>query len=242
MSPASAPNASLGVAIVGARGRMGSFADQLLVQHADFEVLARPTRGEPLDVVLSASGAQLGLDLSVAGAGFEHGLCMLRCGLRPVIGTSGVSSEELFELDREARERRLGGLLVPNFSLGMWLLQEAASRAALHFPEAAIVERHQREKRDAPSASALDTVRRMRAARGATPTEIPIHALRLGASGAEQEVTLVGPGEVLRLSHAVTGREAYAAGLIASLRYAAAASTVGVGSGVGLAFGLALAD
>lgn len=225
----------LTVAVLGAQGRMGRHSVALLDAAPDFEVVAALGRGEVELSRLARSGAQLGLDLTVAGRGGEHGMLLLEAGLRPVIGTSGVTLEEECELDRAARELGLGGLIVPNFSAGIWLQQRAAEEAARFFRRAEIVERHGIHKRDAPSATALDTAERMARARDElAPSSVPIHSVRLPGVLSNQEVSFGGRGEVLRLVHETYGREAFSAGILSALRYAAGAE--GVGRGIGLAF------
>ncbi len=222
------------VAVVGAAGRMGRFAADLLARTSGFAVAVEVRRGDDLAAVLRRSGARVGLDLTRAGLGFEHGATMLECGVRPVIGTSGVTLEENARLDGIARELSLGGLVVPNFSLGMWLLQRAATEAAVHFASAEIVEMHHERKRDAPSGTAIDTVERMRAARPAGSAEIPIHSVRLPGLYAHQLVILGAAGETYTLRHDMIGPEAFAPGIMRALAYAARA--VGVGRGITLAF------
>src|SRR5207247_863850 len=87
--------------------------------------------------------------------GYEHAARFLELGVRPLVATSGVSPEETRALDETARALGLGGLVVPNFSLGMWLLQRAAVEAALHFKSAAIVEMHHEKTKDAATWSSL---------------------------------------------------------------------------------------
>jgi len=225
---------------------MGRFATALLAGTADLELVRSLGRGDDVRAELARAEADLGLDLTVAGRGFEHAVWMLEAGLRPVVGTSGVTPEETAALDRLARERALGGLVVPNFSLGMLLLQRAAADLAVHLPAAAIVEHHHAGKRDAPSSTALETARTLasaRAARGLAPPApegapachveagVPIHAVRLPGSYAHQEVLLSGPGEVLTLRHDMLGPEAFGPGLLAALRHAARATGVARGLG-----------
>jgi 4-hydroxy-tetrahydrodipicolinate reductase len=158
---------------------------------------------------------------------------MLECGLRPIIGTSGVTLEENARLDAAARELSLGGLVVPNFSVGMWLLQQASVEGARVFERAEIVEMHHERKKDAPSGTALDTAERMKSARGRGSPEIPIHSVRLPGLYAHQLVILGGAGETYTLRHDMSGPEAFATGILAAVRHAAHA--VGVGRGIGLA-------
>jgi len=223
----------LHVAIVGARGRMGRFAAELLGRTSGFAVVATIDRGDDLAHGLRASKPEVALDVTRAGLGYEHGLTMLECGVRPVIGTSGVSQEENDRLDGAARELSLGGLVVPNFSVGMWLLQQAAVQGARAFGRAEIIEMHHERKKDAPSGTALDTAERMRSARGGSSGEIPIHSVRLPGLYAHQLVILGGEGETYSLRHDMSGPLAFATGILASLRHAAKA--VGVGRGIGVA-------
>ena len=217
------------VVLVGATGRMGGTAVGWIEAAEDLVLVARPGSGDDLARSLSRSEAQVGLDLTVAGLGAAHGQAMLAAGLRPVIGTSGVTPKEIEDLDRRAREAGLGGLVVPNFSLGIWLLQRASVEAAACFAHSEIMEMHSPHKQDSPSGTALDTARRMEA----VGPKVPIHSLRLAGLHSDQEVIFGGPGEILRISHRVSSPECFEAGLLCSLRYAVGA--LGVGSGLDLA-------
>ena len=111
---------SLRVAVIGAKGRMGRYATELLESTDGFEVVACVEKDDDPVSALRAARPVVGLDLTVAGLGAAHGRVMLENDVRCVIGTSGVRPEEVHELDELARARRLGGLVVPNFSLGIW--------------------------------------------------------------------------------------------------------------------------
>ncbi len=217
----------LAVAVVGARGRLGSFACGLLRASAEFELVAELGREHELGNVLRECGATLALDASVAGRGAEHGRIMLEAGVRALIGTSGVTRAETAELDRLARARALGGLVVPNFSLGMAWLNRAAEALATAFPSVTIVERHHERKRDAPSSSARDTAARLAERRGGG--EVPILSVRAPGCYAHQEVLFGAPGETLTLRHDMLGPEAFGPGLLLALRHAARATGVGFG-------------
>ena len=227
----SAP-AKVPVAIVGSGGRMGRFAAELLAKSEAVALGASIGSGDDLGAVLRRTKPAVALDVTRAGLGFEHGAAMLEAGVRPLIGTSGVSLQENASLDRIARELGLGGLVVPNFSLGMVLLQRAAVEAAAHFAKAEIVEMHHAEKKDAPSGTALDTAERMRASGSG---EVPIHSVRLPGLYAHQIVTFGAPGETYTLRHDMSGTAAFGPGILRGLAYAATA--IGVGRGIDLALG-----
>lgn len=221
------------VAVVGAGGRMGRFALQLLGEEPGFEVVAAIERGEDLAARLCAAEAELGLDLTVAGRGALHGEVMLACGVRPVIGTSGVSLAENRALDELARRRSLGGLVVPNFSLGVWLMQRCCELAVQHLGRAEIIETHHERKRDAPSGTALDTAERLAARLGVPANRFPIHSLRLPGPHSNQEVVFGGQGELLRIAHETYSIESFGPGILAALRHAHTA--LGVARGLGAA-------
>jgi len=221
-------NGALRIAVVGARGRLGAFAAEHYAQAAGFQVVARLGRGDDLAAALDASGAQIALDATEAGLGARHARIMLEHGVRPLVGTSGVSPAEAAELDQLARRAGLGGLVVPNFALGMTLLQRAAEEIARHMPDMEIVELHHERKKDAPSGTAADTARRLAAA-ASRSTPVPVHSVRLPGLYAHQEVLFGAPGETLVLRHDMSSPAAFGPGLLLAARHCAVAQGVAVG-------------
>jgi len=218
----------LTIAVVGARGRLGAFAVMHYNRTVGLSVVAQVHRGEDLRTVLHTTRPAVMLDVTEAGLGAMHARVALECGVRPLIGTSGVTPAQASDLDAYARELRLGGLIVPNFSLGMVLLQRAAEAIIPHMGQCEILELHHDRKKDAPSGTATDTARRLAAKRGdASP--IPIHSVRLPGHYAHQEVLFGAPGETLRLRHDMSSPEAFGPGLVAAARYCHTAVGVAVG-------------
>ncbi len=224
----------LRVAVVGASGRMGKFACDLVERAQGFSLVARLSSADEIDPALRAARPDVALDVTRAGLGYEHAARMIGLGIRPLVGTSGVGLDETRALDEAARALGIGGLVVPNFSLGMCLLQRAAVEAARAFAHAEIIEMHHERKKDAPSGTALDTAERMRAARGGSKEEVPIHSVRLPGLYAHQVVVFGAAGETYTLRHDMSGPEGFGPGILLGLRYAATA--VGVGRGIALAF------
>ncbi|MCE9594997.1 MAG: 4-hydroxy-tetrahydrodipicolinate reductase [Planctomycetes bacterium] len=226
-------NAKLPVAVIGASGRVGRLACALIAASSEFELVGAWSREDDWIGALRASGARVALEATVAGRGAVHGLALLEADVRPLIATSGVGVEDNERLDRVARERGLGGLVVPNFSLGSLLMQRFAAEAARHIARAEIIELHHADKVDAPSGTSLETARRIALARGERSETTPIHSVRLPGLYAHQEVIFGAAGESLTLRHDMSGPEAFAPGILAGLRYVARCS--GVGRGLELA-------
>jgi 4-hydroxy-tetrahydrodipicolinate reductase len=221
------------VLLVGAGGRLGRCAEAALAECEDLEVVARIGRGDDVARAAADARAELAFEATRAGLGFGHAKALLEAGVRPLVATSGVTPEEARSLDALARARGLGGLVAPNLSLGMWVLQRAALDAARWFPNVEIVELHHERKADAPSGTALDTARRLAEVVGGTRA-IPIHSVRLPGLYAHQEVLLGAPGELLTLRHDMSSPDAFRPGIVAGLRYVARA--LGVEIGIDAAF------
>lgn len=251
------------VGVVGAGGRLGSVACRAVADTEGVELVAA--------VQPSAAGRDLG-DLVGVGAGIEvledvaslgglvdvavevtrpplgarHAAQLLDLGVHAVVGTSGVTDDEVADLRERARDAGANVLVVPNFALGAVLLQQFAEAAARHLPHVEIVEQHHDGKADAPSGTALATAARIAAARAAAPDVaggdddhpgarghthhgVPVHAVRLPGLVAHQEVLFGGTGEVLTLRHDSLSRESFAAGIILAVRRVAELDGVTVG-------------
>ena len=105
-------------------------------------------------------------------------------------------------------------------NLLMRLVREAA-RALGEQADIAIIERHHRTKKDAPSGTALRLAEFARqglsssaSARspGSTPAEISMHSLRVADSPGEHTVVFAVPGETIELSHRALNRDGFARG------------------------------
>jgi 4-hydroxy-tetrahydrodipicolinate reductase len=175
-------------------------------------------------------------------------------GVRPVIGTTGLSQTFVDGLARECRERKLGGVIAANFSLGAVIMMHMARIAAPHFDSAEIIEKHHEQKVDAPSGTSIATARGMLEARGgkafarnvpeATPVAgtrsgevdgVTIHSVRLPGYVAHQEVIFGAVGQTLTISHD-SNRESYVPGILLATREVMLREelVVGLGSLLGL--------
>src|SRR5690242_8210762 len=118
---------SLQVAIAGATGRMGTVAREALERSGEYccglARIADPERRiyDRLDRVLAAKPDVL-LDLTTQPASFEISLAAVAGGVATVVGASGWSDEQRSALEAVARERDVGVMIVPNFSLGAVLM------------------------------------------------------------------------------------------------------------------------
>lgn len=182
--------------------------------------------------MLRRAQPQVCVDFTHPEVVFNNALAMIEHGCRPVIGTTGLSQNQLAQLDAALREKNLGGMVVPNFAIGAVLMMKFAQQAAKYFNHAEIIELHHNKKADAPSGTAIKTAELMKeanpkfgltnapeketidGARGAEgPAEIHIHSVRLPGFVAHQEVIFGGTGQVLTIRHDSIDRESFMPGV-----------------------------
>ena len=134
----------------------------------------------------------------------------LEAGVPTVVGTTGLTADDLASLDSLARGRGVACFVAPNFAIGAVLMMRLAALAAEHMPHAEIVELHHETKVDAPSGTAKATAERL-------PGDVPIHSVRLPGLVAHQEILLGGDGQLLTIRHDTFSREAFVPGILLAL-------------------------
>ncbi len=221
---------SIRILLNGANGRMGKVACSAIAADPELELVATAGSQDELQQVIMQSKPQVVIDLTTAIAVYENTKTILATGCYPVIGTSGLASQEIANLQQLAAEKKLGGIIVPNFSMGAVLMMKLAAQVAPFFSQIEIIEQHHEKKVDAPSGTAirtaeliaqhrldripLDLKETLPGARGANCCNIPIHALRLPGVVAKQQVIFGTQGETLTLEHQTIDRQAFMPGLL----------------------------
>jgi len=191
----------MNVLLFGRDGKVGAILMDAL--HAAGHDVEGVEPGDPVQL----SGVDVAIDFTAPSAVLANVIAALDAGVPCVIGTTGLRDDDLAELDRRARERKVQCFVAPNFALGAVLMMRFAAEAARSFPAAEIIELHADTKLDAPSGTAKATAARM----GGT---VPVHSVRLPGLVAHQEVILGGPGETLTIRHDTTSREAFVPGVL----------------------------
>jgi 4-hydroxy-tetrahydrodipicolinate reductase len=239
------------VAVYGALGRMGQTLVDALCREPDMQLVgavdikaAKDKLPLPdgsgtvplsskLEDILSAVKPEVLVDFSVAAAVMPAVRSSAERGVNLVTGTSGLTADDIKEIDHLAKARGVGVAVVPNFALGAVLMMHLAKIAGKYFDFAEIIELHHHLKADAPSGTALSTARAMAKAKGkpfSTPEGkssagrgervegISIHSVRLPGLLAHQEVLLGGAGQTLKIRHDQISREAFMPGVMLAIR------------------------
>lgn len=165
---------------------------------------------------LATTPADVLIDFTTPAAALSNTLSALEAGARPVVGTTGLSADDLKIVDARARDRGLPALVAPNFSIGGLLLERLASQVAVLMPMVEVIELHHVQKKDAPSGTASRLAGRLAASGARAP--VPVHSVRLPGLVAHHEVLFGGQGELLTLRHDTTSREAFVPGVLIAVR------------------------
>lgn len=213
-------------------GKMGRMIEEILAQRGD-ELAGVVHPGlfasaaevpEPFDAVV---------DFSYPGNLPGTLECAMRTGCACVIGTTGLSTEDVDQVRNAAKYAPI--VLSANYSVGVAVLRNAVKLVAAALPDSfdcEIVETHHNQKVDAPSGTAkmlLDAVDPDGAYRhvfgregvvGPRGHEIGVHALRGGTVAGEHSVFFFGPDETLELKHSAASRRIFACGAVKALDFA----------------------
>ncbi len=247
------------VLVTGALGKMGREVCKSVWNSDDLQLVgAVDARGEEQDVGDLIGAGETGVlvrnnleeelklktpdvlvDFTAPEAAADNVKAALRRGVRPVVGTTGMSGEEIKEIIEMAGRLKIGGVIAPNFAIGAVLMIQFASQAAKYFPHVEIIELHHDQKRDAPSGTALKTAQALLEARGdfqqglITEVEklpgarggrfdggIRLHSVRLPGLVAHQEVIFGGLGQTLTIRHDSISRESFMPGVLLAVRKA----------------------
>ncbi|MFJ9889245.1 4-hydroxy-tetrahydrodipicolinate reductase [Streptomyces sp. NPDC091287] len=228
----------LRVAVLGAKGRIGSEAVTAIEAADDLELVAALGRGDKLET-LADTGAQAVVELTTPASVMSNLDFCVRHGIHAVVGTTGWTDERLAQLTTWLdNSPGTGVLIAPNFSIGAVLTMKFAEQAARYFESVEVVELHHPNKVDAPSGTATRTAQLIAAARakagsapqpdatataldgarGADVDGVPVHAIRLRGLLAHQEVLLGGEGETLTIRHDSLHHSSFMPGILLGVR------------------------
>lgn len=239
------------IVLAGPRGRMGKAALKLIEETPNFELVAALDRTNEGKLISDIDGLprldapiytdieqcfaevlpDVLIDLTTPEVGKAHTMAALRHKVRPVVGTSGFTEQDIRELSEIAEEQGVGAIIAPNFALGAVLMMKFSQMAAKYFPDIEIIEKHHDQKLDAPSGTAVKTAElitkvrepkrqghpeekeTMIGARGADLEGIRIHSVRLPGLLAHQEVLFGGEGQTLMIRHDSYDRSSFMSGV-----------------------------
>lgn len=239
------------IVIAGPRGKMGNEAVKMVTETKEFELVAvvdSRNNGkklseldvenkadvfvyEDMDECFTAHDVDVLIDLTTPKFGRKHMEIAFKHNVRPVVGTTGFTDEDIIQLRKMAEEKGIGAIIAPNFAIGAILMMKFSKLAAKYLPDVEIIEKHHDNKLDAPSGTAIKTaqliseVRKekiqghpdeketLQGARGTNYEGMRIHSVRLPGLVAHQEVIFGGVGQTLTIRHDSLHRSSFMPGI-----------------------------
>ena len=144
------------VAIAGPRGKMGKEAVHTVMKADNMELVAVLDHKEiaenltaytdfpeqydvpvftDLEALITTATPEVFVDLTTPKAVYTHTKTLLQHNVRPVIGTTGFTDEQLQEVTDLAKANGTGAIIAPNFAIGAILMMKFAQNAAKYFSD-----------------------------------------------------------------------------------------------------------
>ncbi|KJS23434.1 MAG: dihydrodipicolinate reductase [Clostridiaceae bacterium BRH_c20a] len=240
------------IGVMGACGKMGQEICRTILDDSDLELAAaidvinqgydigllvgRPKVGVCIETNFNNLVQSIKLDVLVdftnAQALLNNVPKALSQGINLVIGTTGLTSEEIEDIQKMAEDNNAGVFIAPNFAIGAVLMIKFAKEAAKYLPHIEIIEKHHDQKLDAPSGTAIKTLEeiskirmplvqgnpkeyeKISRVRGGDYQGIKVHSMRLPGLIAHQEIIFGGVGQTLTIKHDSLSRESFMPGII----------------------------
>jgi len=180
--------------------------------------------------------AQVVVDFSSAEGAMDVVRTAANHKVNVVVGSTGLTEDNLQEIDNLSQEYSVGIILAPNFALGAILMMHAAKLVAPFFDYVELTEIHHEAKIDAPSGTALAIARAVVEAKGGAFTApmaeketlsgtrggvykgVSIHSGRMPGRTAHHELVFGALGQTLTLRHDSINRESFMPGVLMAIR------------------------
>lgn len=250
---------SIKVVVCGAGGRMGREVCRAVIADPELDLYGAcdsslSFAGEKVGhIMISASLSEelvkepdVVVDFTLPSSVKENIKAAADSGSHCVVGTTGLSQDDLTELAVYIKTKKVNVLVAPNFAIGAVLMMELSKTAAKYLGSCEIIELHHDMKTDAPSGTALKTAEglptessgRLRpgeketleGARGGFVNGIHVHSVRLPGLVAHQEVIFGGLGQTLTIRHDSIDRTSFMPGVVLAIK--------NIGDYPGLTYGL----
>ena len=255
------------VLVSGALGRMGSEVVNSVLNSSDCELVAaidtnKKNNGENISQLLNLKKSDVFVSNDLEGSlcsisqdyrnekikpvlvdfthpdsVYENTRSAIAYGISPVVGTTGLTPSQINDLAIFTQKANIGCAIIPNFSVGMVLLQQAASVAAKFYDNIELIEMHHNQKADSPSGTCIKTAEMieeypkkynqslvketesLKGVRGGLrDSGLNIHSIRLPGLLAHQVVIMGSPGETYTIKHDTIDRKAYMPGVLQAIR------------------------
>ncbi|HDI13039.1 MAG TPA: 4-hydroxy-tetrahydrodipicolinate reductase, partial [Hadesarchaea archaeon] len=171
------------------------------------------------------------VDFTNANAALQNIKIVSNLGVSLVVGTTGFTQEQLAEIERLIREKKIKAVISPNMSVGVNVFFKTVEKAAEMLGggyDVEIVEVHHVHKKDAPSGTAKKAAQIVAKTLGRSEESIKIKSVREGEVVGEHTVVFYNPQERIEVVHRALSRETFAVGVVRAIRHVVTKGKPGV--------------
>lgn len=251
------------VAVTGAGGKISSKIIKTIIKQDNIKVVAAigapntPLEGKDVGEVIGVGNIGVPIndaknlakvlkkkrpdvlvDFTIANASADTIKTSAEYGVNVVVGTTGISEEQMDEIRQHIEENNIRAVISPNMAVGVNVFFKIIEDLAriLNDYDIEIIEAHHKYKADAPSGTAVKAYEIIAEALGRnkdetcvygrqgivgarTEGEIGVHAVRGGDIAGDHTVLFAGEGERIEITHRAHSRRVFVAGVIKAVPY-----------------------
>ena len=158
------------------------------------------------------------VDFTEPGIAKEHFQLSVEQNINPILGTTGFTEDEIEHFKRLCVRYCCGAALIPNFSLGAFLMLQAVRFGAAFFQDAAVIDMYPPHKTEVPSGTSKQILFELKNYGTFSAKNLTSRSLRLAGVTAYQEVRFGGIGETVVISHDVSDRSCFGVGVALAIQ------------------------
>jgi len=203
------------LAISGYKGKMGQRITALAEKDKKFNITAKIEMSDSIEAV---KAVDVLIEFTSTVATMEHLRACVRFSRAMVIGTTGLSENELSEI--KLASKKIPIVFSPNMSVGVnclfGLVRSAAKKLGLDY-EVNIVEAHHAHKKDAPSGTAKKLAQIVKDSSNRDVKDIK--AIREGEIIGDHRVIFESSVDKIELFHTAKTRDIFALGALRAAKF-----------------------
>ncbi len=242
----------INVVVGGATGKLGTFVCQKILAsddmklvggtvspdgaHVGKEIYPGITGSTPDMLPELLKDCDVYVDLTSPAAASKVIADIPKSGANIVLGTTAVDQAVLDRMAENVGSSGTSALISSNFAIGVNVFWKMCEIMAKYLPDydIEVIEAHHNMKKDAPSGTAMEAVKRLsqttgiedieygrQGVTGPRKKEICVHSIRAGDIIGDHTVIFARNNERVELTHKAISREVFAEGCIESIRWLA---------------------
>ena len=201
------------IAIIGITGKMGKAIKRLIFKDPALALVGKISSSYK---EINIEKADILIDFSSPDA-LKSSLFLAKKFQKPlVIGTTNLTKNDFKEIEKQATNTAI--FYSPNFSIGIHLMKKMANFIAKGFETKTIdiLDIHHKEKKDAPSGTALYLQKEIKKIKN---NKVEVKSIRRGKVIGEHSIDFINEEEAIIIKHKAFSRDVFAKGALLAAKF-----------------------